>query len=172
MEWSNLTSQSGAEFFRSSGVSERQVSELLNAAIRATYNQNADSVNALSAALANVQETFIITRGGHRQVFENFVREANATLFLGSQVSTPCMSQSVRRFLTDSRQGQEHQMELERQRMDCEEHEWINRLQECCFGCPDPYLAHFSTRIINHPSPGATARVYLHHGTHHQRFSS
>ncbi|KAF9786021.1 Prenylcysteine lyase-domain-containing protein [Thelephora terrestris] len=88
MEWSNLTSQSGADFFRSSGVSERQVSELLNAAIRATYSQNAGSINALGAALANVQDTFIITRGGHRQVFENFAREANSTLFLGSQVKS------------------------------------------------------------------------------------
>ena len=88
MEWSNLTSQSSAEFFRSFGVSEKQISEPLNAATRATYRQNADSVNALSAALANVPDTFIITRGGHRQVFENFVREANATLFFGSQVSS------------------------------------------------------------------------------------
>lgn len=86
MKWSNLTSQSGSEFFRSSGVSERQVSEILNAATRATYGQNADSINALSAALASVPNTLTITRGGHRQVFENFVREANATLFLGSQV--------------------------------------------------------------------------------------
>jgi hypothetical protein len=91
MEWSNLTSQSGAEFFRSFGVSERQISEPLNAATRATYNQNADSINALSAALANVPETFIITKGGHRRVFENFVKEANATVFLGSQVSSSLM---------------------------------------------------------------------------------
>jgi len=88
MEWSNLTSQSGAEFFRSFGVSERQISEPLNAATRATYNQNADSTNALSAALANIPDTFIITRGGHRQVLERFVKEANATLFLGSQVKS------------------------------------------------------------------------------------
>lgn len=88
MEWSNLTSQSGAEFFRSFGVSERQISEPLNAATRATYNQNADSINALSATLANVPDTFVITKGGHRRVFEKFVREANATLFLGSQVSS------------------------------------------------------------------------------------
>jgi hypothetical protein len=99
MGWSNLTSQSGAEFFRPFGVSERQISEPLNAATRATYNQNADSINALSAALANVPDTFIITRGGHRQVFENFVREANATLFLGSQVSWFRVSKNAKQFL-------------------------------------------------------------------------
>jgi prenylcysteine oxidase/farnesylcysteine lyase len=87
MGWSNLTSQSGSEFFRSCGVSERQISEILNAATRVTYSQNADSINALSATLANILDTLTIIRG-HRQVFENFVREANATLFLGSQVST------------------------------------------------------------------------------------
>lgn len=98
MGWSNLTSQSGAEFFRSSGVSERQISEPLNAAARATYNQNVDSINALSAALANVPETYTITRG-HGRVFENFVREANATLFLESHVSTFRARKNVRPFL-------------------------------------------------------------------------
>jgi len=88
MEWSNLTSQSGSDFFRSFGVSERQISEVLNAATRAAYNQNADSVNALSAALANVQDTLTIASRGHKQVFETFVKDANATLFLNSQVST------------------------------------------------------------------------------------
>lgn len=88
MQWSNLTSQPGAEFFRSRGVSERQISELLNSVVRTTYNQNGDSINALSAALANVGDTFFIAGGGHRQVFENFAREANATLFLGSQVKS------------------------------------------------------------------------------------
>ena len=87
MGWSNLTYESGADFFRSFGVSERQISEPLNAGTRATYSQNADSINALSAILANVPNTFTITGGGHRQVLEKFVREANATLFLGSQVS-------------------------------------------------------------------------------------
>ena len=101
MEWSNLTSQSGSELFRSFGVSERQIFEILNAATRATYSQNADSINALSAALANVPDTLIITRGGHRQVFENFVREANATLFAGSQVSTLRVSNDARQFLTN-----------------------------------------------------------------------
>lgn len=101
MEWSNLTSQSGSEFFRSFGVSERHVSEILNAATRATYSQNADSINALSAALANVPDTLTITSRGHRQVFENFVREANATLFLDSQVSTSRMNEDVRMPLTD-----------------------------------------------------------------------
>jgi len=104
MEWSNLTSQSGSEYFRSFGVSERHISEVLNAATRATYSQNADAINALSAVLANVPDILTITRGGHRQVFENFVREANATLFLGSQVSM-FRSNDVRQFLTDSRQG-------------------------------------------------------------------
>ncbi|KAF9650736.1 hypothetical protein BDM02DRAFT_1305567 [Thelephora ganbajun] len=88
MGWSNLTSQSGSDFFRSYGVSERQISEILNAATRATYSQNAGSINALSTALANVPDTLTITKGGHKQVFEKFVREANATLFLGSQVKS------------------------------------------------------------------------------------
>jgi len=101
MEWSNLTSQTGSEFFRSFGVSERQISEILNAATRATYSQNADSINALSAALANVPDTLIVTRGGHRQVFENFVKEANATLFVGSQVSEFGVSNDVMQFLTN-----------------------------------------------------------------------
>jgi prenylcysteine oxidase/farnesylcysteine lyase len=101
MGWSNLTAQSGSEFFRSFGVSERHISEILNAVTRATYSQNADSINALSAALANVPDTLAITKGGHRQVFENFVREANATLFLGSQVNICRMSEDVRQFLTD-----------------------------------------------------------------------
>jgi len=88
MGWSNLTSQSGSEFYRSYGVSERHISEVLNAATRATYSQNADSINALSAALANIPDILAITRGGHRQVFENFVREANTTFFIGSQVKS------------------------------------------------------------------------------------
>jgi len=117
MGWSNLTSQSGSEFFRSSGVSERQISEILNAATRATYSQDAESINALSAALANVPDTSTIVRG-HRQVFENFVREANASLFLGSQVSTFQVRNDVRQFLMGSRQGQECEMELGCQRMD------------------------------------------------------
>ena len=128
MEWSNLTSQSGSEFFRSLGVSERHISEILNAATRITYSQNADSVNALSAVLANTHDTFTIIGGGHRRVFENFVEEANATLFLGSQVSAPRMSDGVRQILTNSRQGQEHQMELERQRVDGEKHKRLHRL--------------------------------------------
>ena len=96
MEWSNLTSQSGSDFFRSFGVSERQISEVLNAATRATYSQNADSVNALSAALANVPDIFTMTSRGHRQVFEKFVRDANATVFLNSQVSTFQVNKGVR----------------------------------------------------------------------------
>lgn len=166
-----MTSQSGAEFFRSSGVSERQISEPLNAAARATYNQNVDSINALSAALANVPETYTITRG-HGRVFENFVREANATLFLESHVSTFRARKNVRPFLRGFFQGQEHQMELKGQCVDGKEHERIHRLQECRFGSPDPHFTNFSAGIVNRPSLRAAARVHLHHGTHHQRFSS
>ena len=150
MEWSNLTSQSGADFFRSFGVSDRQISEPLNAATRATYNQNADSINALGAVLANVPDTFIITKGGHRRVFENFVREANATVFLGSQVSSFRMIKNAEEFMTGTRQGQEYQMELQHQRVDSEEHERVHRLQKCRFGRPGPYFSNFSTRIIDH----------------------
>ena len=167
MEWSNLTSQSGPEFFRSSGVSERQISEVLNAATRATYSQNADSVNALSAALANVPDTLTIIRGGHRQVFEKFAREANATLFLGSWVSTFWMRSDVRQIVTDSRQGQECKMELECQCVDSEEHKWLYRLQERRLGCPDPYFAYFPPRVVDHPSPRTPVRNCLHDGTCH-----
>ena len=172
MGWSNLTSQSGADFFRSSGVSEKQISEPLNAATRATYNQNADSINALSAALANVQDTFIITGGGHRKVLENFVKEANATLFLGSQVRIFCAGYDTRQFLMGSRQGQEHQMELACERVDGEEHKWIHRLQECNLGRTDPFFSYFSARVLEHSSSRAAARIHRYHGAHYQRFSS
>ena len=156
MEWSNLTSQSGSEFFRSSGVSERHISEILNAATRATYGQGADSINALSTALANILNTLTIIRG-HRQVFENFVREANATLFLNSHVSTFRMINDARQFLTDSRQGQEHKMELECKRVDGEEHERLHRLQKRRLGHPNPHVAYFPARIVDRPSPRTTA---------------
>ena len=64
------------------------------------YSQNVDSINILSTALANVLDTLMTIRG-HRQVFENFVREANATPFLASQVNTFWMSNGARQFLMD-----------------------------------------------------------------------
>jgi hypothetical protein len=55
----------------------------------------------LSAALANVPDVLTITSRGHRQVFENFIGEANATLFLGSQVGAFQVRKDVMNHLTD-----------------------------------------------------------------------
>ena len=82
------------------------------------------------------------------------------------------MSNDARQFLTDSRQGQEHKMELECKRVDDKEHERLYRLQKRRLGHSDPYVAYFPAGIIDRPSPGTTTRNRLYDSADHQRFSS
>ncbi|KAI0005435.1 FAD/NAD-P-binding domain-containing protein [Russula compacta] len=86
LNWTELISQTGVEYFESHGVSQRFTNELIEALTRVNYGQNVDSIHALGAACSLAAEGGGTVSGGNWQIFERFVERAGARVFLKTEV--------------------------------------------------------------------------------------
>ncbi|KAI0271577.1 FAD/NAD-P-binding domain-containing protein [Gloeopeniophorella convolvens] len=87
-EWNDLISQTGAEYFESHGVSAKFTTEMIEAATRVNYAQNVDSLHALEAMCSLAADGANSVKGGNWLIFEKFVEESKARVFLNTDVTS------------------------------------------------------------------------------------
>ncbi|KAH9982199.1 Prenylcysteine lyase-domain-containing protein [Lactifluus volemus] len=86
LDLSAMTSQTGAEYFQSHGVSRKLVTEIIEAATRVNYAQNVDSLHGLEAACSLAASGGKTVKGGNWQIFDQFVKRSGARVFLKTEV--------------------------------------------------------------------------------------
>ncbi|KZV76911.1 FAD/NAD(P)-binding domain-containing protein [Peniophora sp. CONT] len=86
--WADQVVQTGTEYFTSQGVSEKFIHELVGAATRVNYAQDADKIHALEASVSLAATGATAIEGGNWRVFDEFVRRSGAKLYLKDKVST------------------------------------------------------------------------------------
>ncbi|KAI0252652.1 FAD/NAD(P)-binding domain-containing protein [Lactifluus subvellereus] len=86
LNWTVLTSQTGAEYFQSNGVSQQFVTEIIEAATRVNYAQNVDGLHGLEAACSLAASGGASVKGGNWKIFERFIERSDARVFLKTEV--------------------------------------------------------------------------------------
>ena len=104
MNWTELTNQTGIQYFSSHGVSEKFATELIEAGTLVNYaqvgrtgrfllflylifaTQTIDSIHALEAACSISADGGVGVSGGNWQIFEQFVKRSGARAFLNTEV--------------------------------------------------------------------------------------
>ncbi|KAJ7169505.1 Prenylcysteine lyase-domain-containing protein [Mycena filopes] len=86
LNWTDLVSKSTSDYLRSEGVSDKFISELVEASTRVNYGQNADEIHALEGACSLAPTGASAVEGGNWQVFEQFINRSGATLYLNTSV--------------------------------------------------------------------------------------
>ncbi|ESK98241.1 prenylcysteine lyase [Moniliophthora roreri MCA 2997] len=85
--WTDLVSSTTSEYFRSHGVSDKFINEMVESATRVNYGQNADQIHALEGACSLAATGASQVKGGNWQIFEHFLKYSNATVHLNTQVT-------------------------------------------------------------------------------------
>ena len=104
LNWTDLVSQTGAEYFQSHGFSEKFTNEIIGAQTRIHYaqarrtacllsflklisaEQNINSIHGLGAIVSLAASSGGGVRGGNWQIFEQFVKRSGAHIFLRTEV--------------------------------------------------------------------------------------
>ncbi|KAF7339982.1 Prenylcysteine lyase [Mycena venus] len=106
LEWTELVSQSTSDYLRSEGVSDKFISELVEASTRVNYGQNADEIHALEGACSLAPTGASAVQGGNFQVFEQFLKRSQANVYLNTTVKSISPTTS-NRWVLDSDRGSE-----------------------------------------------------------------
>jgi prenylcysteine oxidase / farnesylcysteine lyase len=85
--WQDIISQTTASYFQTEGVSDKYIYELIEAATRVNYGQNADAIHAIEGTVSLAADNAAAVKGGNFQIFEKFLDYANATRYLNTTVS-------------------------------------------------------------------------------------
>ncbi len=85
--WDQLTNSTAADYFKSQGISDKYIFEVVQAATRVNYYQNADEVHALAGAVAMATSDARRIAGGSYQIFEQFLKHSGANIYLNTKVS-------------------------------------------------------------------------------------
>ncbi|KAG9004827.1 hypothetical protein FRB90_010689 [Tulasnella sp. 427] len=85
--FSSQTAQTGLEYFTSKGVGEAFVKEIVSAATRVNYAQNADALHGLEAAVSLAANGASQVTGGNYKIFEGFIKHSGAKLFLNTTIT-------------------------------------------------------------------------------------
>jgi len=87
LRWDQLTNSSAADYFKTRGISDKYIFEVVQAATRVNYYQNADEVHALAGAAAMATSDARRIAGGSYQIFEQFLNRSGANVYLNTKVS-------------------------------------------------------------------------------------
>jgi prenylcysteine oxidase/farnesylcysteine lyase len=87
-EWTDMVTQSMAEYLDSRGISPKFTRELVEASTRVNYGQDVDKIHALEGACSMAATGASSIQGGNFQIFEQFLLRSKANLFLRSAVWT------------------------------------------------------------------------------------
>jgi prenylcysteine oxidase/farnesylcysteine lyase len=85
-EWTDMLSQSMAEYLDTHGVSPKFTREFVEAATRVNYGQDVDKIHALEGACSMAATGATSIQGGNFQIFEQFLLRSKAHLFLSTTV--------------------------------------------------------------------------------------
>lgn len=104
LNWTELVSQTGAEYFQSQGFPQKYTNEIIGAQTRIHYaqarrtacllwflklisaSQNIHSIHGLGAIISLAASSGGGIRGGNWQIFEQFVERSGAQVFLNTEV--------------------------------------------------------------------------------------
>ncbi|KAL1664030.1 Prenylcysteine lyase-domain-containing protein [Schizophyllum commune] len=89
-----LVEDTGEDFFRGKGVSEKFVFELIEAATRVNYGQNVDDLHAFGATVSMATNGATGIQGGNYQIFEQFLNYSGANVYLNTPVTSISDSQT------------------------------------------------------------------------------
>lgn len=85
--WSKLTNSTAADYFKGQGISDKYIFEIVQAATRVNYYQNADKIHALAGAVSMATSDARRIAGGSYQIFERFLNYSGANIYLNTRVS-------------------------------------------------------------------------------------
>ncbi|KAF7306595.1 Prenylcysteine lyase [Mycena indigotica] len=88
LDWDSLVSRNTVEWLKAEGVSDKFISELVEASTRVNYGQNADEIHALEGACSLAPTGAVGVQGGNYQVFEQFLNRSGANLYLNTTVKS------------------------------------------------------------------------------------
>ncbi|KAF7354883.1 Prenylcysteine lyase [Mycena sanguinolenta] len=106
LNWTDLVSQSTSEYLQSQGVSNKFISELVEASTRVNYGQNADKIHALEGACSLAPTGASSVEGGNFQVFEQFLKRSQANVYLNTSVNSITPT-TANQWVLDSDRGSE-----------------------------------------------------------------
>ncbi|KAJ7042618.1 Prenylcysteine lyase-domain-containing protein [Mycena alexandri] len=106
LSWSDLVSKTTSEYLKSEGVSDKFISELVEASTRVNYGQNADEIHALEGACSLAPTGASAVEGGNFQIFEQFLNRSDANLYLNTSV-TSISPASKGQWVVESARGSE-----------------------------------------------------------------
>ncbi|PAV22226.1 FAD NAD(P)-binding domain-containing [Pyrrhoderma noxium] len=86
MDWEDLISQSSAEYLDSQGISQLFSREIVESATRVNYGQNLDKIHALEGFCSMAASGASSVKGGNFKIFEQFLAQSGANLFLNTSV--------------------------------------------------------------------------------------
>lgn len=88
LDFLEFTSKDTATYFDEQGVSPIFVNEVIEAATRVNYGQNADQIHALEGAVSLAATGATQVEGGNWQIFEHFLKNSTATIHLSTEVTS------------------------------------------------------------------------------------
>ncbi|KAF8167814.1 Prenylcysteine lyase-domain-containing protein [Crassisporium funariophilum] len=86
--WTELLNSTTSTYLVSQGISEKYVNEVVEAATRVNYGQNADYIHALEGACSMAATGATGIAGGNFQIFEKFLNASGANVYLDTHVTS------------------------------------------------------------------------------------
>ena len=155
MGWTDLTSKSVADHLKSQGVSEKYINEVVEAASRVNYGQNANYIHALEGACGMAANGAVGIAGGNFQLYEQFLNRSGAKVYLNTPVSSIDYPQIRAHTLFT---GEKHQSKLVPEFLDPEIQSRKRRLQIHYSRCSLPPVPHHSPLLHLRADPRTTLR--------------
>jgi prenylcysteine oxidase / farnesylcysteine lyase len=90
-----LTALTTTEYFTVNGVSKQFIHEMVEAATRVNYGQNADALHALEGAASLATDDAVGVDGGNFLIFEHFLNRSGAHVYLDTPVGRPSFMISI-----------------------------------------------------------------------------
>ncbi|THV06108.1 FAD/NAD(P)-binding domain-containing protein [Dendrothele bispora CBS 962.96] len=84
--WADAIQNTASDFFKSKGVSEQYIYEVLESSTRVNYAQNIDKIHALEGTVSMAADKATSIKDGNWRVFENFLNHSKATVYLNTSV--------------------------------------------------------------------------------------
>ncbi|KAI0635392.1 Prenylcysteine lyase-domain-containing protein [Trametes polyzona] len=86
LAWSEVVAETASEYFDLQGIDRRWTRELVEAATRVNYGQNVDKIHALEGLCSLAASGASSVKGGNFQIFEHFIANSNASVYLNTTV--------------------------------------------------------------------------------------
>ncbi|KAI0084957.1 FAD/NAD(P)-binding domain-containing protein [Irpex rosettiformis] len=87
-EWNSLLNSSATEYLDGQGINPKFTREMVESATRVNYGQNADAIHALEGFTSMAADNAAQVVGGNWQIFDQFIKHSNATLYLNTEVTS------------------------------------------------------------------------------------